>query len=189
MEILNPSRCKDEMVAVDTYIKDILSDLKYSTENNFTGKVIYTFKKAYLRYGTVQKLKKAQELLKKKKFRLKIWDAFRPVSAQFLMWEYYPDDDFVADPTKGFSNHSRGNTVDVTVVDENGNELLMPTSFDDFEAMINYDYNAPENNEATQNAYMLKEIMIESGFCPSTTEWWHFTDSDRYPVEEEFSPI
>lgn len=188
MNVNNNTPPKDEIVPIDQYIKGIPVDLKYSTKDNFTGKVIYNFSNAYLRYGTVEKLIKAQTALKKKGYGLKIWDAFRPVSAQFVMWEAYPDNDFVADPTKGFSNHSRGNTVDVTVIDSTGNELPMPTAFDDFEAMANYDYKANETEEAVKNAYMLKEIMTNVGFYFSDTEWWHFTDMDRYPVEEKFSP-
>ena len=179
----------DEIVSVAKYIDDIFVQLKYSTTDNFTGKVIYNFSNAYLRYGTVKRLQKVQSALKEKGFRLKIWDAFRPVYAQFVMWEAYPDDDFVADPTTGFSSHSRGNTVDVTVVDKNGNEIPMPTGFDDFEGMIKYDYEAKENEEATKNSNMLKEIMINAGFHPCTTEWWHFRDIDTYPVEKDFLPI
>lgn len=178
----------EDIVLVKDYIEDIKVDLKYSTADNFTGKIIYNFSDAYLRYGTVKRLQKAQEILRAKGLSLKIWDAFRPAAAQFVMWEVYPDDDFVADPTTGFSTHSRGNTVDVTVVDKDENEIAMPTKFDDFEEMIKYDYNSAENSETSKNAIMLKEIMVNEGFHPCTTEWWHFRDIDVYPVEKEFSP-
>lgn len=189
METYNSSTKASEIVLVDKYITDVETELRYSTENNFTGKVIYNFNRAYLRYGTVERLKKAQERLKEKGYSLKIWDAFRPVEAQFVMWNVYPDDDFVADPTKGFSHHSRGNTVDVTVIDENGKEIPMPTDFDDFEAMAKYDYEAEKDTEACKNALMLKEIMLDVGFYISNTEWWHFRDVDMYPVEENFVPF
>jgi D-alanyl-D-alanine dipeptidase len=175
-----------EMVCISEYLKDVPIELRYSTENNFTGKVIYNFTSAYLRYGTLKKLSYAQSMFKEKGLGIKIWDAFRPVEAQFVMWEVYPDDDYVADPTKGFSTHSRGNTVDITLVDKDGKEIPMPTGFDDFEAMAAYDYDSNENEETTKNAYMLKEIMIKAGFLPSTSEWWHFRDRDVYPVAENF---
>ncbi len=176
------------MVPVIEYIDDISFDMKYSTTDNFTGKVIYDFSQPWLRYGTVKKLLYAQSLFREKGFRLKIWDAFRPIKAQFVMWEVYPNDDFVADPTKGFSNHSRGNTVDITLTDMNGVELKMPTGFDCFEDMAKYDYSNEENRETAQNALMLREIMIKSGFRPSTTEWWHYGDTDVYPVDKDFLP-
>ena len=61
------------------YIPNIVQELAYATENNFTGKVIYNFTDAYLRCGTLKKLMKAQELLNQQGLGLKIWDAFRPV--------------------------------------------------------------------------------------------------------------
>ena len=69
-------------------------------------------------------IKTVYEALKEKGYRLKIWDAFRTVEAQFVLWEVYPVDEFVADPNKGGSSHNCGNTVDVTVIDENGNEKI-----------------------------------------------------------------
>ncbi len=178
-----------ELVLVKDYVEEIITDLKYSTEDNFTLKVIYNYSDAYLRYGTVKKLKKAQEIFKKKGYRIKIWDAYRTVEAQRFMWEIYPDDDFVADPNIGFSNHNRGTAVDVTLVDEAGNELKMPTGFDDFEAVMNYDPEDEKNKERTENASMLNEIMTSCGFRRSTTEWWHFNDTDKYPVVEGFNSI
>ena len=70
-------------------------------------------------------------MLKEEKMYLKIWDAFRPTYAQFVLWDICPDSIYVANPNEGFSSHSRGNTVDITIVDVNGDELVMPTAFDD----------------------------------------------------------
>ncbi len=176
----------EDIVLVKDYIEDIAVELKYSTCDNFTGKVIYDYKNAYLRYGTIKKLKKVQNSLKEKGYRLKIWDAFRTIEAQFVLWEVYPVDEFVADPNKGGSSHNCGNTVDVTVIDENGNELEMPTAFDDFQAMIDYQYDLEENKVKSENARMLKAIMLECGFYHSPYEWWHFRDVDKYPIERNF---
>ncbi len=175
-----------QMVVVSDFIEDIGVDMKYSTKDNFTGHIIYNFSDAYLRYGTVKRLKEAQEIFKKKGYKLKIWDAYRPARAQFAMWEIYPVDGFVADPTKGYSNHTRGNAVDVTLTDFSGNEVEMPTGFDCFEEMSAYDYNAKENSEKTKNALFLKEVMESVGFYPCSTEWWHFNDIDKYPPEDDF---
>lgn len=79
-------------------------------------------------------------MLAERDLALKIWDAYRPVSAQFRLWEVCPDPQYVADPTKDYSGHSRGNTVDVTLVSADGSPVPMPTDFDDFTAMADRDY-------------------------------------------------
>ena len=112
------------------YIPGIYQELMYTTDRNFTGQVIYDFSDAYLRYGTVKKLAAVSKDLAELGLSLKIWDGFRPVSAQFRLWEVCPDPAFVANPQKGHSSHSRGNTVDITLVGADGNELEMPTGFD-----------------------------------------------------------
>ena len=63
----------EHLVKVKDYIPDIWVELKYASEDNFTGHKIYDFKEAYLRYGTVQKLMKVQEALRKQGLSLKIW--------------------------------------------------------------------------------------------------------------------
>lgn len=177
----------DSLVRVQDYIPDILTDLKYASEDNFTGQRIYDFTEAYLRYGTIEKLKKAQEAVKEYGMLLKIWDAYRPVSAQFKLWDICPDPVYVANPNKGFSSHSRGNTVDITLVREDGTEVEMPTGFDDFSLMADRDYSDCAA-EAAENARLLERIMKECGFKPYSGEWWHFSDENSYPVEEAFEP-
>lgn len=174
-------------VVVEDYLPEILVELKYATTDNFTGQVIYDFDECYLRYGTVAKLAAVQSDLRELGLGLKIWDGFRPVSAQYALWEACPDTRFVADPRKGFSNHSRGNTVDVTLVDAEGREVVMPTGFDDFTPMANRDYSdCPA--DAANNAILLEILMEKHGFSGYKGEWWHFADNDQYPVEESFQP-
>lgn len=172
-------------VAVTDYVPDIQVDLKYASEDNFTGQVVYDFSTAYLRYGTVKKLAAVQADLKELGLGLKIWDGFRPVSAQYRLWEICPDPRYVADPEKGFSSHSRGNTVDVTLVDSEGKDLLMPTGFDDFSALADRDY-SDCTAEAANNAEILEILMEKHGFSGYRREWWHYTDTTEYPVEEIF---
>lgn len=174
-------------VSVTEWIPDILVELKYGTEDNFTGKVIYSFDTCYLRYGTVKKLITVQAELKEVGLGLKIWDGFRPVSAQFALWEVCPDPTYVANPKTGYSSHSRGNTVDLTLVDEYGREVTMPTGFDDFSLLADRDYSdCPE--EAAENARFLQEIMEKNGFAGYFGEWWHFSDTEKYEVEQVFDP-
>lgn len=183
IKIPMPPESNESFVKVTDYIPDIFVDLKYASTDNFTGQAIYDFTDAYLRYGTVEKLMKVQEELKKQGLYIKIWDAFRPVSAQFKLWEVCPNSTYVANPNKGYSSHSKGNTLDITVVDENGNEIFMPTGFDDFSALADRNYSDCEE-EAANNAKMLENLMANNGFEPYFGEWWHFSDVDSYPVEK-----
>lgn len=176
-----------DFVRVKDYIPDIVVELRYATENNFTGQVIYEFTELWLRYGTVKKLMAVQEEVKQSGLYLKVWDGFRPTAAQFKLWEVCPDATYVADPNNGFSSHSRGNTVDLTLVYADGTELTMPTGFDDFSTLADRDY-SDCSPEAAANARFLENIMTEHGFKPYSGEWWHFSDTQSYPVEKEFIP-
>ena len=177
----------DTIVAVKDYIPEIVTELKYSTSDNFTGTAIYTFEDAYLRYGTVKKLAAVQAALSPMGLRLKLWDAFRPASAQFKLWEIYPDPTYVANPNKGFSNHTRGNAVDVTLVDADGRELEMPSGFDDFSSRCDRDYSEC-SNPVKENIQLLEKLMEENGFSGYYGEWWHYADSVRYEPEVCFDP-
>ena len=174
-------------VMVTDHIPNIFIDLRYATENNFTGEVIYGFQDAYLRYGTVRKLIAVQNELRTQGLILKIWDAFRPTAAQYRLWEVCPDPNYVADPNNGFSAHSRGNTLDITLCYADGTELKMPTGFDDFSALADRDYSdcAPE---AAANAKLLEGIMTKHGFTGYSGEWWHYSDTTSYDVDETFIP-
>lgn len=170
-----------DMVNVIDYIPSIYIELKYATEDNFTGSVIYDFTDAFLRYGTVKKLAQVQENLSEQGFSLKIWDAYRPVSAQFKLWGIYPDPIYVANPNTGYSSHSRGNTVDVTMVMADGSEIEMPTGFDDFSALADRDYSDVAESART-NVLILENAMSSGGFNCYSGEWWHFSDSISYSV-------
>ena len=182
-----PEPAPEDFVAVSDYIPGIRVDLRYATDENFTGQTIYDFTDAWLRRGTVQKLAAAQEALAEEGYGLLIWDAFRPAAAQFRLWEVCPDPVYVANPERGFSAHSRGNTVDVTLVTPAGETVEMPTGFDDFTALADREYSdVPE--PAASHARLLEDVMTDCGFRPYQGEWWHFTDTDDYPVEETFTP-
>lgn len=182
-----PEPAPEDFVPVADHVPSVRVELKYASEDNFTGQVIYGFTEAYLRYGTVQKLAAAQEALAEEGYSLLVWDAFRPTEAQFRLWEVCPDPVYVANPEKGFSSHSRGNTVDVTLVLPDGSPVEMPTGFDDFSPLADRDYSdVPE--DAAARARLLEDIMTDHGFKPYAGEWWHFSDTDSYPVEEGFVP-
>ncbi len=174
-------------VRVTDYIPDIAVELKYATADNITGQPIYGFTDVYLRYGTVKKLISVQETLREQGLSLKIWDGFRPVSAQFDLWEAFPNAAYVANPNNGYSSHSRGNTVDVTLVTADGTDVEMPTGFDDFSALADRDY-SDCSEISRQNAALLESVMTDSGFDAYYAEWWHFSDTVDYPVETVFAP-
>ena len=177
----------DVFVRVLDYIPTASQELRYATEHNFTGQVIYDFEDVYLRWGTVKKLRLACEDLAQLGLFVKIWDGFRPVSAQFTLWEVCPNPTYVANPTTGYSSHSRGNTIDLTLVDAEGREVVMPTGFDDFSVKANRDYSDCTEEEAS-NARILELIMEKHGFSGYFGEWWHFSDTTGYPVENAFEP-
>lgn len=180
-----PEPADNDFVKITDYLPDCVVELRYATENNFTGQQIYDFSDAWLRYGTVKKLILVQEELQAAGLYLKIWDAFRPAAAQFKLWEVYPDPVYVANPNKGFSSHTRGNTVDITLVYADGSELVMPTAFDDFSKLADRDYSDCEK-EAANNAQLLEQVMNKHGFRPYQGEWWHFSDTITYEVEKTF---
>lgn len=172
----------EDLVRVLDYIPSIYVDLKYATEDNFTGTVIYDFTDgAFLRYGTVKKLMEVEDELLQQGYSLKIWDAYRPVNAQFKLWEVCPDATYVANPNKGYSSHSRGSTIDVTLVMSDGTQITMPSGFDDFSALADRDY-SDVSGEAAENAQILEDAMSSHGFNGYSAEWWHYSDSTSYPV-------
>lgn len=178
----------DELVPVADFIPGIREELAYATEENFTGQKIYDFYNAYLRYGTVKKLAAVCAELEQQGLGILIWDGFRPVSAQAALWEVCPDPLFVSHPVTGTRTHCRGNAVDLTLCDlETGEALPMPTGFDDFSALGDRDY-SDCTPEAAANARLLETVMEKHGFKPFWAEWWHFTDTESYPVDEAFEP-
>ena len=171
----------DALVSVWEYLPNVSVELKYATADNFTGQVIYDSENARLRFGTLQKLQKAQDQLGAVGYRLVIWDAYRPVEAQWKLWELCPDPNFVSDPNRGFSRHSRGNTVDVTLVTLDGEEVEMPSGFDEFSALADRDY-SDVSDTARANAERLEQAMTAAGFRGYDQEWWHYSDTTDYPV-------
>ena len=154
----------DEYVLVKKYIPDIYVELRYATENNFTGVKIYDFTEAYLRYGTVKKLAQVQKELKQQGYSLKIWDAYRPFEAQQKLWEVYPDPNYVANPANGMRRHNLGGTVDITMVAADGSIIPMPTEFDDFSLKADRNYSDIDNEEAVNNVMILQNAMENNGF-------------------------
>lgn len=171
------------LVKVQDLDSSIVIDLKYTDKDNFTGKKIYPVNVCVLRKETAEKLVKANEEFKKNGYRIKIWDAYRPPYVQQIFWDLVKDSRFVANPKNGGSRHNIGTAVDITLIDNSGKELVMPTKFDDFTVKA-YRDNSNMSKEVRKNVDLLTEVMKKSGFIPLKTEWWHFDDSDsgKYKV-------
>lgn len=174
-------------VRVQDYIPDILVDLRYATADNFMGKSIYEFQDAYLRYGTVKKLIKVQAALREVGLSLKIWDAFRPAGVQFLLWDASGNPTYMDDPNVRYSSHTMGDTVDVTLVDLQGNAVETPSDYDVFSKLGDRDY-SDCSAEAKDNAEILERIMKQYGFSAYQEEWWHYSDTDTYATDTNFDP-
>lgn len=177
-----------DFVDIKTVEKTIVVDLRYAGANNVARHPLYPADTpAWVRAGVAQRLVLVQEYLRKKGYGLKIWDAYRPQSAQEKLWQFTHNRSFVADPKEGRgSMHIRGAAVDVTLVDSSGGDVPMPTDFDSFTpaALIEYSGHSPNVRE---NLKVLQKAMAHGGFYGLRTEWWHFCAPDwkKYdPVPE-----
>ena len=135
-----PTPDDDALVRVIDYLPGVSQQLVYATDENFTGRPIYGFTDAYLRYGTVQKLGQAAAALEQLGLTLVIWDAYRPLAAQQALFAAYPDPQYVSDPATGRRTHCRGGAVDVTLADATGALLEMPSGLTDFSERADRDY-------------------------------------------------
>ena len=107
------------------------------------------------------------------------------------MWQIFPDPRYVSDPDVECGRHTRGTTVDVTLIKLDGFEVPMPTKFDCFEERAHSDYkNLPK--EVVKNRELLKSIMQKYGFSTIKCEWWHFDYKDwqkHPPLDIKFSEL
>lgn len=193
------------------YINDIDSsikiDLRYSTLNNFTGKIIdgYKSNNAIISIQAAKALSQVQTDLLTRNLSLKIFDAYRPQMAvnYFINWSedlsdtinksfYYPKIEksqlfplgFIAEK----SGHSRGSTVDLTIIDiKTNNELDMGTPYDFFgaESATNF-INITDKQKS--NRLLLLETMTRNGFENYSKEWWHYTLKEE-PFNDYFNFI
>lgn len=175
---------KNELIFIRELIPDVRAELKYATADNFTGRVIYGFTDPRLRRGTAERLAAAEAALRGKGLRLLIWDAYRPHPAQLRLWQAVPDARYVANPLTGFSAHTRGSAVDVTLLTLAGAPVAMPSGFDDFSPRARRDYTLATAEEQA-NSRLLEAVMTAAGFRPYFEEWWHYTDTDDYPPVTE----
>ena len=190
-----------DFIRLSDAIPGLVLDVRYSGAENFVGAPVdgYEAPAALLTQPAADALRQVQASLRARGFALKVFDAYRPQTAvdHFVRWaadpadartkaKYYPDvpksELFARGYIADASGHSRGSTVDLTVVRlSDGAELDMGTPFDFFgpESAVAYD-----NLTATQraNRRLLADAMQAHGFEPYPEEWWHYTLADEpYP--------
>lgn len=160
----------------------VVLDLAYATSNNFTGAPIYRRADCYLHPDAADHLARAVELAAALGLQLKIFDAYRPTEAQWRMWAHTPDPNFLADPRRG-SAHSRGVAVDLTLIDESGEDLDMGTPFDAFTPLSHHG-NLAVPAAAQRNRHTLLGLMSSAGWDFYKGEWWHYQlfEARRYPL-------
>jgi zinc D-Ala-D-Ala dipeptidase len=193
-----------EMGLVDVQELDssIVVDLRYASDNNFLGQNVYgDFNRCYLQPDVAEKLILAQLFLKTKfpQYSLIIFDAVRPRSIQQIMWDLLKMP--VAEKTKYVSNpkngslHNYGAAVDLSIIDEKGEELDMGTPYDFFGELAypRLEKQMLENGKLTQlqydNRILLRESMQKAGFTHLTTEWWHFNSCSRTEAQQRYQIV
>jgi D-alanyl-D-alanine dipeptidase len=173
---------KLDLVAIAPPDFDVEVSLAYATDANLTGKPVYRNAECWLHHEAAGKLTVAIALAKPLGYRLRIFDALRPVEAQWMLWNVNPDPEFLADPRRG-SPHSRGVAVDLTLIDAAGRDLDMGTGFDAFTPLSHHG-RTDVSAEAQRNRLLLMGLMITAGWDFYRNEWWHYQlfEARRYPL-------
>ena len=190
---------KSNFLPVYSVIDDAVYDIRYYSTNNFTGNRIngYNAPVAYMTREGANALAIAADELRKQGYRILIWDTYRPQKAvdNFVEWINNPNDEGdksfypslkKSDLIKGNyiaekSGHTRGSTVDLTLIKKDGSFVDMGGTFDLFSEISHPDYKRL-TREQKKNRKILYDAMIKAGFGGIDSEWWHFTlKNEPYP--------
>lgn len=192
---------RDKFVHLKDIIPTIKYDIRYAGNNNFLGRPVkgYESPEALMTKQAATALKKVQEELKSKGLGLKVFDAYRPQRAvnDFIAWAkdlrdtvnkrtFYPNVPKSELFKRGFiasrSGHTRGSTIDLTIIDLNsGKEIDMGGPYDFF-GEISHHETKLINTTQKANRKLLKSVMEKHGFKAYDVEWWHYTLKDEpYP--------
>lgn len=171
------------LVPIDRPDYEVEIDLRYATDRNFTGRPVYARALPLLHQDAAAGLRRAIGLARSLGLRLKLFDLYRPPEAQWKLWHHTPDPAFLAVPWRG-SPHSRGVAIDLTLLDERGEELEMGTGFDAFTPRSHHG-DTEISPLAQRNRLLLLGLMTAAGFDFYQNEWWHyqlFNARARYPL-------
>ncbi len=190
-----------DFVLLSDYVPSIVQEIRYYSTYNFIGDRIDGYEQpcAIITKEAARALKEVSNEMNVKGFRLKVFDAYRPATAvkHFSLWGiedldqrmkpfFYPDLEKTELFELGYiasqSSHSRGSTVDLTLLDmATGKEVDMGSPFDFFSEKSHPDYKGI-TAEQYENRMFLQSVMIKHGFEPIDCEWWHFTlKNEPYP--------
>ncbi len=192
--LLSAQNLPEGFISIHGVDTTIVIELRYASHNNFVGKPIdgYAANKLILTDKTALALKEVQQDLSRLGYGLKIFDAYRPQRAvnHFKRWakdlndtlqkqEYYPREDkkdlFKHGYIASRSGHSRGSTVDLTLIDlDTGEEVDMGFPFDFFGKESGVYYQGISMQQR-KNRALLRVMMLKYRFRIYTKEWWHFT--------------
>jgi len=195
------TRDPSAFVLLADHVPSIVQEIRYYSTYNFIGDRIDGYEEpcALLTKEAARALKQVSGELNVQGYRLKIFDAYRPATAvkHFVLWGiedldlrmkpfFYPNLDKTDLFNLGYiasqSSHSRGSTVDLTLLDmQTGKEVDMGSPFDLFDEISHPDYRGI-TDEQYDNRMILRNAMMRNGFEPIDCEWWHFTLKDEpYP--------
>ncbi|SDS14382.1 D-Ala-D-Ala dipeptidase vanX. Metallo peptidase. MEROPS family M15D [Gillisia sp. Hel1_33_143] len=194
LQICNENAVPKEFVKVKQVIPDIQVDLRYAGTHNFVGRPLpgYNEAEVILTKQAAEALKNVQLELEARGLCLKIFDAYRPQRAvnYFIEWakkpedtigkeEFYPEQDKRNLFNLGYiatrSGHSRGSTIDLTIIDANTLEELDMGGTYDFFGEVSHLYTTSITAKQHKNRELLKLVMSRNGFRSYSEEWWHFT--------------
>ena len=188
-------------VLLSDYVPQAIQEIRYFSTFNFVGERVDGYEEpcAIITPEAARALKGASNELNVLGYRIKVFDAYRPTSAvrHFVFWAledddvrmkpyFYPKIDKTDTIRLGYiakeSSHSRGSTIDLTLLDmKSGKEVDMGTAFDYFGELSHPD-NRDITDEQFENRMLLQRVMVRHGFAPYECEWWHFTlENEPYP--------
>ncbi|MGK0412250.1 MAG: D-alanyl-D-alanine dipeptidase [Polaribacter sp.] len=184
----------DSFVYLSDIDDTIKSELRYLNNDNFIGKSINGYENncVIITKEAAIHLKKVQAELLKKGLSLKVFDAYRPQQAvdHFVKWakvmkdtlmkkEYYPNVDKSELFNLGYiaskSGHTRGSTIDLTIIHIKTNKELDMGSPYDFFGVQSHPFYPKISKEQKENRMLLRKLMLQNNFKPYENEWWHFT--------------
>lgn len=191
----------DAFVDARALVPTLAVEMRYAGNDNFVGRRIagYEAPLCLLTRPTAEALGRGQAALAPFGLGLKVFDCYRPARAvaDFAAWardpndqarraEFYPNVDksqlFALGYIAERSGHSRGSTLDVTIIDlTSGAELDMGTAYDLFDPR-SWPSDQSVSAAARSNRALLATTMRAAGFRPLREEWWHFTlENEPFP--------
>ncbi|OEU88918.1 D-alanyl-D-alanine dipeptidase [Streptomyces abyssalis] len=218
-----------EFVALRDVAPTVLEEIRYRTRHNFVGDRVHGYRQSMciVTRDTAEALRTAQRSLLRKGYSLKVYDCYRPQRAvdHFVKWakdlddermkdEFYPrvdkdrlfEDGYIAEK----SGHSRGSTVDLTLVRLPAkptrpyrpgeplvscfapqdvrfpdNSVDMGTGYDCFDT-LSHTLDPRIEGKQRANRMLLKNTMEKSGFTNLPEEWWHYTLTEETFPETYF---